>query len=53
METRGNPKPCYHGLLIVPRHDSWLHGFVQVFKSFHDATFFIGFSGYLPVLVNI
>jgi hypothetical protein len=26
METRGTPKPCYHGLLIVPRHDPWLQG---------------------------
>jgi hypothetical protein len=54
METRGNPKLCYHGMLIVPRHDSSLQ--VRVSTSFQKCSrcdIFIGFLGYLPVLVNL
>ena len=53
METRGNPKPCYHGFLNVPTHDSSFRWFQRIFISFHDATYFHGFSGYLPYLVNL
>jgi hypothetical protein len=59
MKTRGNQKPCYHGLLIVPRQLQVVvimmvgyKGSVQVPSSFHDATLFVGFSGCQGKLVN-